>query len=342
MKQPILALIPARSGSKSIRDKNIRSMAGKPMLAYSIEQARNCPLIDRIVLSTDSEQYAKIALEYGAEVPFLRPPEISGDMSTDLEAFQHALSWLKQKQGYEPEMVVHLRPTHPIRSEKDLTRCIEILRDDPTLDSVRSIVSSPDTPYKMWNLDAQNRLSPVLPADMPEAFNMPRQKLPEVFLQNGCIDVVRTSVIVEGDSMTGKNIYGYEMDYNFDIDTERHFRRAEEELILHNLFHDDAPKTICFDIDGVIASIVDDLRYDRAEPIPQMVKLINRLFDHGHRIVLFTARGSGTGIDWKQVTEQQMEKWGVRHHELRFGKPPADYYVDDKMLSLFTLFCFLD
>ncbi|MFI5351161.1 MAG: hypothetical protein ACHQ2Z_16575 [Elusimicrobiota bacterium] len=93
-------------------------------------------------------------------------------------------------------------------------------------------------------------------------------------------------------------------------------------------------KTFCFDIDGVIATITPVSRYDEAKPIRSTVALINRLHARGHRIVLFTARGSMTGIDWSKVTRRQMKAWGVKHHELRFGKPAADYYVDDRMITV--------
>src|SRR2546430_1486167 len=100
----VLALIPARAGSQSIRDKNIRPVAGKPLLVHSIEHAKSSALITRVIVSTDSEEYAKIARAAGAEVPFLRPAEISRDESTDLEVFLHALGWLKKNENYEPEI----------------------------------------------------------------------------------------------------------------------------------------------------------------------------------------------------------------------------------------------
>ena len=93
-------------------------------------------------------------------------------------------------------------------------------------------------------------------------------------------------------------------------------------------------KVFCFDIDGVIASITPDAEYSEATPIKENIKIINGLFDNKNKIILFTARGSETGIDWRETTEKQMKEWGVKHNELKFGKPSADYYVDDKMLSL--------
>jgi CMP-N,N'-diacetyllegionaminic acid synthase len=124
----VLALIPARSGSKSLPHKNIRPFAGKPLLAHSILQAKACPAVDRVIVSTDSEEYAAIARDYGAEVPFLRPADISGDAATDLQVFQHALGWLAERERAVPGYCVHLRPTHPNRKVSDLASAIAALR----------------------------------------------------------------------------------------------------------------------------------------------------------------------------------------------------------------------
>ena len=129
----VLALIPARSGSKSVRDKNIRVVGGKPLLAWSIAHALSAKSVTRTIVSTDSAEYATIARESGAEAPFLRPAEISGDMATDLEAFQHALNWLRDHEGYAPDICVHLRPTHPVRNPTDIDRMVQILAGDPDL-----------------------------------------------------------------------------------------------------------------------------------------------------------------------------------------------------------------
>lgn len=331
----VLALIPARSGSKGIPHKNIRPFRGKPLLAHSIEQARACPLIQRTLVSTDSVEYAEIARQYGAEVPFLRPSEISGDVATDLEVFEHALAWLGANEGYMPDICVHLRPTYPLRDVQDITNMIELLAENPTLDSVRSIAPAPDPPYKMWFRAADGILTPVIQLQDVESYNMPRQLLPQIFLQNACIDAVRTQVIREQHSMTGKTIYGYVMAENHDIDTEMQFNTAEASASTpFTLKFARAPGAFCFDIDGVIATLTDDNAYDQAAPQPATIQALNFLYERGYHIILFTARGSATQKDWTQITERQMQAWGVKYHELRFGKPPADYFVDDKMLGL--------
>ena len=225
----VLAVIPARSGSKSVVDKNIRLINGKPMIAYSIEHALKAPGIDRVIVSTDSEKYAEIARKYGAEVPFIRPAEYATDTALDLDVFRHALSYLKENEKYMPDIVVQLRPTYPIRKIQDIENMIQYLKEHPEADSVRCIAPAKEIPYKMWFMDEKNILSPIM-KDVPECYNMPRQQLPKVYYQNACIDVFRTTVVTEKNSMTGDVIAGYQMDENYDIDTEEDFLKAAEKL----------------------------------------------------------------------------------------------------------------
>ncbi len=324
----ILAVIPARSGSKSVPHKNIRLMNGKPMLAYSIEHAKQSSYINRIILSTDSEDYARIGREYGAEVPFLRPAEYATDTALDIDVFHHCLKYLEDKEGYHADIVVQLRPTYPIREVADIDAMIKILIENADISSVRSIASAREIPYKMWHRQADGRITPIM-TDIPECYNMPRQQLPKVYYQNACIDVVRGEVILKEYSMSGSRIYGYEMSKNFDIDTEEEYALAEEVLRITS-----GNRRLVFDIDGVIAKLQKDNDYALSEPNVEMIRVINRLYELGNYIVLHTARGYVTGIDWSEITKKQLLDWGLHYHELHFGKPNADYYVDDKMLSM--------
>ncbi len=229
----ILAVIPARSGSKSVPHKNIREICGKPMIAYSIEHALHSKYINRVVVSTDSEEYAEISRRYGAEVPFIRPPEYATDTATDLAVFRHTLSYLRDEEGYEANIVVQLRPTYPIRKIEDIDKMIEICMGDERIDSVRSVSKATEIPYKMWLEDDGAggddfvRIKPLIES-IPECYNMPRQQLPIVYYQNACIDVFRPRVVLDMNSMSGKNIVGYKMQENFDIDTEEEFIKAKE------------------------------------------------------------------------------------------------------------------
>lgn len=335
MEQKVLAVIPARSGSKSVPHKNIRKINGKPMLAYSIGHAMASDRVNRILLSTDSEEYAGIGREFGAETPFLRPACYATDTATDLDVFYHCMTWLKEQEGYVPDVVVQLRPTYPIRDPKDIDRMVELLLRHPEADSVRSIAPAKEIAYKMWRKNEDGTIRPIL-TDIREAYNMPRQELPAIYYQNACIDVTRGSVILEKHSMTGDKILGYEMAHNFDIDTEAEWTAARACLELT-----EGNRRLVFDIDGVVAKLRPDLDYAEAEPEEDMVRLINRLYEAGNHIVMFTARGYVTGKDWERVTRKQFERWGLKYHELIFGKPNADFYVDDKMLDMDLLKNFL-
>jgi CMP-N-acetylneuraminic acid synthetase len=338
----VLAVIPARSGSKGIVDKNIRPFFGRPLITHSIEQALAARSVTRVVVSTDSMEYAKIAKTAGAEVPFIRPLEFAQDSSLDVDVFVHALECLREHEGYEPDILVHLRPTHPIRDPKDIDAMVGLLIARPELDSVRSVSDSCETPYKTWLMSEDGELAPVAICEVAEAYNAPRQSLPKTYHQNACIDVVRASVVLSKHSMTGQRVGGYYQKYAFDIDNEVDFARAEVFCEFKQKLQYKEQPTICVDIDGIIASKDRGNDYAAAAPIAPNIQMINHLFERGLRIVLFTARGSKTGIDWTETTKGQLKEWGVRFSELRFEKPYADYYVDDRNIDLDQLSGFLD
>lgn len=327
----MIAIIPARSGSKSVKDKNIRLLDGKPLIAYSIEHALKAKSISRVIVSTDSDKYAQIAREYGAEIPFLRPSEYAQDSSLDIDVFAHALRWLKDNEDYCPEIVAHLRPTYPIRNPQDIDEMVSMLAGDPEADAVRCITPAKEIAYKMWKMSLDDVLFPIL-SDIPEAYNMPRQSLPQIYYQNACIDVIRSSTIIEKKSMTGDRILGYNMKHFFDIDTETDFMKAEQFIK-----YSKGGNKYVFDIDGVITIPQDNINYNLSQPNNETIEIINYLYEHGNEIVIFTARGSKTGIDWKNHTIEQLKRWGVKYHDLKFGKPDADFYIDDKLIDLQSL-----
>lgn len=228
----ILALIPARGGSKSIPRKNIRQVGGKPLIAYSIQQALASRLITRVIVSTDDEEIAGIAKIYGAEIPFLRPSQFAQDDSPDIDVFRHALEWLRTQEGYQPNIIVHLRPTMPLRRPQTIDRAISRLIEQPEADCLRSLSPAQQSPFKMWLMNSEGYLDAIVkPAEGQEPYNMPRQKLPLVFWQNGYIDVIRREVIVNLSSMTGKKILGFVIEEPcIDIDYERSLRQVERVL----------------------------------------------------------------------------------------------------------------
>jgi CMP-N,N'-diacetyllegionaminic acid synthase len=333
----VLAIVPARSGSKSAPHKNVASFRGRPLLAHSVEHGLRARNVDRVLVSTDSPRYRELAAAAGAEVPFLRPADLAQDLSTDLEVFQHALEWLEANEDYRPDLVVHLRPTAPTRRVADVENAVDLLLGDPAADSVRSVVEAPQTPYKMWRPGPDGTLRPLLTGPLPESYNLPRQLLPTVYLQNASVDVVRATVIRQG-SMTGTRVLPYVMERLADVDEWPELARLDLTP------PDDGPPTgltFAFDLDGVIAGLVPGDEYAHAEALPVGVAAVNALHRAGNRIVIYTARGSATGREWTELTLAQLKRWGVRYHELRFGKPAADYYVDDRMMSPATLHAWL-
>ena len=227
----ILALIPARGGSKAIPRKNLVRVAGKPLIAYTIEQAKASRHITRVVVSTEDEEIAAVARECGADVPFLRPAEFARDDSPDLDVFLHALTWLKEREDYACELVVHLRPTGPVRRVERIDEAIEQLRAHPEATALRSVSPPVQTPYKMWRIEGRY-LQPLL--ELPgvaEPFCQPRQMLPEVVWQNGAIDIVRPEVILTQRRMCGARVLPFIMrEPVFEIDYAESLPRVEEAL----------------------------------------------------------------------------------------------------------------
>jgi CMP-N-acetylneuraminic acid synthetase len=210
----ILALVPARGGSKGVPRKNIKLLAGEPLIAYAIREARKSQFITRLMVSTEDEEIAKVANAHKAETPFLRPAELALDHVTDLPVFQHCLHWLEEHQAYTPDIVVHLRPTAPLRTSIHIDQAIKLLLDSPQADSVRTVTVADQHPLKMWSVK-NGQLIPFVPSQLyglTEAYNMPRQQLPAAYIQNGSVDVVRTEVILHKNSMTGDVIKAVIMD----------------------------------------------------------------------------------------------------------------------------------
>jgi CMP-N,N'-diacetyllegionaminic acid synthase len=227
----ILALIPARGGSKSIPRKNLLPVGGKPLIAYSIEQARDSRFVARTVVSTDDVEIAAVARRYGAEVPFIRPAEYAQDMSPDIDVFRHALQWLADREGYGPELVVHLRPTGPVRRVEVIDRAIALMLEHPEADALRSVSVPVQTPYKMWRIEG-DYLSPLLELEgQSEPYCMPRQRLPEVWWQNGYVDIIRPRTILELGLMCGHTVLPFVMDEPMlEIDYVENLPAVEEAL----------------------------------------------------------------------------------------------------------------
>ena len=228
----VLALIPARGGSKSIPRKNIESFAGRPLIAYSVAAGLAARRVDRVVVSTDDEAIAAIARRCGAETPFLRPAEYSQDETPDLPVFRHALQWLAEHEGYLPDVIVQLRPTSPFRRVRHIDRAVELLLERPEADAVRTVCIPFQNPFKMWRIDADGFMRPLMNIGSPEAYNMPRQALPDVYWQTGYVDAAWAKTILDKNSMTGEKILPLIIGPEewVDIDSPDDWRRAERLL----------------------------------------------------------------------------------------------------------------
>jgi CMP-N-acetylneuraminic acid synthetase len=229
-KPEVLAIIPARGGSKGIPRKNIRPFAGFPLVAFSISAAVQAEMVTRVLVSTDDVEIADISRRYGAETPFLRPSELAADSTTDLPVFQHALTWLSEHEDYHPDIVVHLHPTSPVRPQGCLDQGIRLLLAHPRAECVRSVLEPTQSPYKMWSISEQTGyMIPLLSVPgIIESYNIPRQNLPKAYIQTGHTNVIRPATIHDG-SMTGRIILPLVIDviYEVDLDTLEDWQYGE-------------------------------------------------------------------------------------------------------------------
>ena len=205
----VLALIPARGGSKGIPKKNIKLLAGKPLIVWSIDAAKKSRFIDRVIVSTDSQEIADVAKNAGAEVPFMRPTEISQDLTPDTPVFEHALAWLKEHDNFVPESIVHLRPTGPLRTAAEIDEAIEMLANDPDADSIRSVEEPPKPPFKMWEPEGKYIKPFAEIHGMKDFHTMPRQLLPRVYQTTADIGIMRLATVTEKKSVIGDCVIPY-------------------------------------------------------------------------------------------------------------------------------------
>ena len=261
----ILALIPARGGSKGIPRKNIRNFAGYPLLAWSIAAAKHSQFVTRIIVSTDDEEIAAVAREHGAETPFLRPAEFAQDNTTDLPVFQHALQWLEENEDYKPEILIQLRPTSPIRPQDCVDNAIKILMEHEDADCVRGVVPAGQNPYKMWRFAGDEQpMKPLLQVEgIAEPYNAPRQILPPVYWQTGHIDVIRVSTIKEKHSLTGDVIYPLVIDPRYTVDIDNLSDWAKYEAL----------------VNSGLKMVIPGKSSARKRPMPEKIDLVISDFD---------------------------------------------------------------
>jgi N-acylneuraminate cytidylyltransferase len=220
MKNEVVAIIPARSGSKGIKNKNIADLSGYPLLTYSIIAAKLSKKIDRVMISTDSEKYAKIGRQFGAEVPFLRPVELSGDNATDRDFMVHCMNWIRDHEGQLPEYWVHLRPTTPLRDPLHLDAAIEALFKRPEATALRSAHASSESPFKWFRVNMAGYLTGITSDDTSlDKFNLPRQTFPQVFIPDGYVDIVKSSYVMNSGFFHGDKVLAYESPSCTEVDS---------------------------------------------------------------------------------------------------------------------------
>jgi len=231
----IYTIIPARGGSKSIPRKNIKNLAGSPLIKYSIDYSLKSKYIHRTIVSTDDEEIAKIARDCGADVPFLRPSIFAQDLSQDFPVLNHAMLECQKIYNETADIFILLRPTSPLRPEGLIEKGVDILMKNPSATSVRAIARVKQHPYRQWTF-SNGHIKPFVRATSAtkEPYNVPRQSLPDVYFQTGDIEVIRKETLLSG-SISGDKIFPImiEADSVLDIDSPADLENANYRLELN-------------------------------------------------------------------------------------------------------------
>ncbi len=209
-KHTVLALIPARGGSKGVPRKNILTIAGLPLIAWTIRAAKASGVCGHIVVSTDDTEIADIARREGAEVPFLRPARIARDDTPDYPVFAHAVEWFAKHEGVAPKIVLWLRPTSPLRTATHIKEALRLLTSTKA-DAVRSVCAVEQHPSWMKTIDGKKQLHPLIPGHDERSFPR-RQTLKPVYLLSGLVDVVRVSSALKNGALFAGDVRGYVAD----------------------------------------------------------------------------------------------------------------------------------
>lgn len=217
----IIAIIPARGGSKGIKRKNIINFKSKPLIAHTILSAKKSKIIDETYVWTDDKIIAGISRKYGAKVPLLRPKNISKDNSLDIEVINHFYNWYLKKFDKDIDLIVHLRATNPYRKLNLVNKAIQIMKKNKSYSALRSFKVAKNTPYKMWKKNGKFAI-PLIKTKK-ELHSAGRQFLPKIYMHAGYVDILRPKETILKKSMVGKKVYFYEINKKekyIDIDTK--------------------------------------------------------------------------------------------------------------------------
>jgi CMP-N,N'-diacetyllegionaminic acid synthase len=228
----ILALVPARSGSKGVAGKNVADLGGFPLIAYSVRAGVEASSVDRVVVTTDSQEIADVAVQFGAEAPFLRPPELARDDSLDIDYIRHAIESLDER----PEMVLQLRPTTPLRDPARIDVAVAMLRSRPDATGLRSVHQLPEPPQKMLGIE-DGFLHGLFPHEpRPDYLNLPRQAFPPAYQPNGYVDIVLPDTLGGEDGLYGSRVLAFVTDPVTEVDGPE-----ELELLRYQVQKQDQP-----------------------------------------------------------------------------------------------------
>ena len=232
MKNRILAIIPARGGSKGIPRKNIKLLDGKPLIAYTIEAAKKSQLITDLIVSTDDPEIAQIAKDWGADVPFLRPEEISGDNVPMIEVVKHGLNFMEAKDDVQFDYSVTLQPTSPFRLVEDIDKTLQLLIDT-TADSAVTVVEVETGyhPIKMKKMEGPK----IIPCFMEEPEGMLRQDYPKIYKRSSAVYAQKRDLIIKQNRFYGDYVVGHIVPQDRSIDIDNQFDWLKAEHMLHTL-----------------------------------------------------------------------------------------------------------
>ena len=222
----VVAIIPARSGSISVKNKNIQKIKNKPLLGWAIETCKKSKEIDYFFVLTDSDYYKRIAIKYGANVPFNRPKSISTNTSSDIEFIEYSIKKLQNLKIY-PKLIVNMRPTTPFRNYKKIDRAIKFfLKNIKTYTSLRSVEEMSESSFK--TVIVKNKIAkPILQKYTMDEINLPRQGFKKTYLPNGYIDIYKTQHIKKNRNLYGKKVSAFITDKTIEIDTKYDLQLAK-------------------------------------------------------------------------------------------------------------------
>ena len=324
-----IAFIPVRGGSKSIPLKNIKLLAGKPLVYWTAAAANNAKCIDRVVIATDSDNIRHIVQQF-TDLEKIELYDRDAENATDTASTESVMLEYITKSNLAPDDNVFLiQATSPLLKSQHIDEMFEKM----SRDSADSALSCVRNKRFFWSSDGKS-------INYDYHARPRRQDFDGILMENGAcyINSVR-NILHDKNRLSGK-ISVYEMpEYTAtEIDEPDDFIIIEKLMAKYNKKALPTGKTFCFDIDGVLGKYADikEMDGDYANNLPNqpIIDICNKLYDANNRIVLHTARGSGSGVDWLDKTRSQLERWGVHYHVLTFGKPAADFYIDDKGMSL--------